>query len=233
MIVVQPGSQVSSALTGLKSSIFVMRICFPFFKSSDAKTSTGNIISVLLSFALLIIFFGIISDSECKHFIETSSKKVRRSLVSGFDQEKNKRGLLDNRRTSSSCWISHIHDEITQGLAERISELVNIPLSRAESFQVLHYADKQEYQPHLDTFDPSVKEYSHYLENGGQRILTAIGYLNDVIEGGETAFPNIKKKVQPKKGKIVVFDLCYKGTDKPHPDSVSYTHLTLPTNREV
>ena len=56
---------------------------------------------------------GIISDSECKHFIETSSKKVRRSLVSGFDQEKNKRGLLDNRRTSSSCWISHIHDEIT------------------------------------------------------------------------------------------------------------------------
>jgi len=168
---------------------------------------------------------GIISDSECKHFIETSSKKVRRSLVSGFDQEKNKRGLLDNRRTSSSCWISHIHDEITQGLAERISELVNIPLSRAESFQVLHYADKQEYQPHLDTFDPSVKEYSHYLENGGQRILTAIGYLNDVIEGGETTFPNIKKKVQPKKGKIVVFDLCYKGTDKPNPDSF---HGALP-----
>jgi prolyl 4-hydroxylase len=90
---------------------------------------------------------------------------------------------------------------------------------------VLHYDETEEYQPHFDTFDPSEYEYVDYLENGGQRIITALAYLNDVEQGGETSFPTIDKVVTPKKGKIVVFHDCYKGTDKPHPDSF---HGSLP-----
>ena len=93
-----------------------------------------------------------------------------------------------------------------------VGKLVSPPcstsLSHAESYQVIHYDETEEYQPHFDTFDPSEYEYVDYLENGGQRIITALAYLNDVEQGGETSFPTIDKVVKPKKGKIVVFHDC-------------------------
>ena len=127
---------------------------------------------------------------------------------------------MDNRRTSSNCWVAHNEDSITKEVVERISELVQIPSSNAESFQVLHYADSQEYQPHLDTFDTNNKGYLPYLENGGQRVVTSLAYLNDVVDGGDTIFPNLKKTVSPERGKIVVFHLCKKGTYEPNPDAL-------------
>ena len=171
---------------------------------------------------------GILSNEECAHFRKVARQNMRRSKVSGFDKEKNKRGLLDKRRTSSNCWVSHKHDQVTLRVGERIAELVQMPLSHAESFQILHYSDNQEYQAHLDTFDPEIKEYSHYLKNGGQRIITALAYLNGVKQGGETSFPNINKTVKAEKGKVVVFHDCYKGTNKAHPDSL---HGALPVEQ--
>ena len=72
----------------------------------------------------------------------------------------------------------------------------------------------------MDTFDPNNQGYSPYLKNGGQRVVTALAYLNDVIEGGETVFPNLDKSVTPEKGKIVIFHLCKKGTYEPNPDAL-------------
>jgi len=163
---------------------------------------------------------GFLSDLECIHFRKITRQNLKRSKVSGVDKENNKKGLVDERRTSSHCWIKLSYDQITTDVAVRISKLVNIPLSHAESFQVVHYSVAQEYQPHVDTFDPEVKEYKPYLKNGGQRISTALCYLNNVEEGGETIFPNLSKTIKPEKGKIIVFDDCYKNTDKPHPDSL-------------
>ena len=162
---------------------------------------------------------GILSESECNHFKSLASSNMKRSTVSGFDKENQKRNLLDERRTSSDCWIEHSHDEITKEVGNRIADLVQLPLVHAESFQVVYYQSTQEYQAHLDTFDPSINEYSYYLKNGGQRIITALVYLNDVDEGGETSFPKINKSVTPEQGKMVIFHDCYKGTNKPHPNS--------------
>ena len=92
---------------------------------------------------------------------------------------------LDNRRTSSNCWIGHTQDSITLSTVKRISELVQIPSSHAEAFQVLHYSNSQEYQPHLDTFDTEDEGYQSYLKNGGQRIVTALAYLNNVEKEGK------------------------------------------------
>ena len=133
---------------------------------------------------------SILSDAECEHFKKLASKDMKRSLVSGMDKRKKRRGLLDKRRTSSDAWINHSVDNITLSVGKRISELVQIPLSHAEAFQVLHYSDNQEYQAHFDTFDPTNEEYAYYLENGGQRIITAIVYLNDVEEGASRRFQN-------------------------------------------
>tara|TARA_Y100000590_G_scaffold401045_1_gene485639 strand:+ start:195 stop:836 length:642 start_codon:yes stop_codon:yes gene_type:complete len=190
------------------------------------KMELGNYeVEMIYHDPMIFTVEGLLSESECEHFKEKAATNMKRSMVSGYDKRKARRGLLDQRRTSSDCWISHTLDDITLDVGKRISELVQIPLSHAEAFQVLHYADSQEYQAHLDTFDPTNKEYSHYLKNGGQRIITAIAYLNNVKEGGETSFPKIDKVIHPKRGKVVVFHDCYKGTDEPHPNSF---HGALP-----
>ena len=79
---------------------------------------------------------NILSDSECDHFKKIASNDMKRSLVSGTDESKSQRGLLDKRRTSSDCWISHSIDHITLKVGERISELVQVHISNAEALQV-------------------------------------------------------------------------------------------------
>jgi prolyl 4-hydroxylase len=164
---------------------------------------------------------GALTSFECEHFrkIASNSPNMKRSTVAKFDKKKNKREILDGSRTSSHCWVRHSHDQITKDVGNRISGLVRAPLSHAEFYQVLRYAEGQEYKPHFDTFDPSVDDNAYYLKHGGQRIITVMAYLNDVEQGGETKFPTIDKIVIPKEGKILVFHDCYKGTDKRHPDS--------------
>ena len=44
-----------------------------------------------------------------------------------------------------------------------------------------------------------------FARNGGQRICTVLVYLNDVIQGGDTAFPILNLRIHPKMGKAVVF----------------------------
>ena len=163
---------------------------------------------------------GVITPQECLHFQEISSKFMQRSLVSSLNKKKKKEGALDNRRTSSNCWVKHDHSNITLSVGKRISELIQMPLENAESYQVLHYASSQEYQPHMDTFDSDTKLGQSYLGKSGQRIITVLCYLNNVEKGGETVFPNIDKAVTPETGKIAVFHDCYPGTDTPHPGSL-------------
>jgi len=162
---------------------------------------------------------GVITAAECKHFQEISTDFMQRSLVSSIDADKEKKGALDKRRTSRNCWVKHNHSNITLSVAKRISELVQMPLENAESFQVLHYSSSQEYQPHMDTFDPKTDLGKSYLGKSGQRVITVLGYLNDVDKGGETSFPNVEKMITPALGKIAVFHDCYEGTDTPHPNS--------------
>jgi len=162
---------------------------------------------------------GVMTSEECTHFREISADFMKRSLVSSLDEKKEKKGALDQRRTSSNCWVKHNYSNITMAVAKRISELIQMPVENAESFQVLHYASTQEYQPHMDTFDSNTEMGKSYLGKSGQRLITVLGYLNNVDEGGETEFPNIKKKVNPALGKIAVFHDCHEGTDTPHSGS--------------
>jgi len=72
---------------------------------------------------------------------------------------------------------------------------------RAESLGVLYYAPGKEYRPHYDWLPDGPER-----ERGGQRLTTALLYLNDEYEGGETHFisPDIKFRGAP--GDVLVFD---------------------------
>jgi hypothetical protein len=66
--------------------------------------------------------------------------------------------------------------------------------SNMESLQLLHYStDEGFYKPHADSGP------------GMQRIFSAVLYLNDVENGGETYFNSFDVSVSPKAGRLVMF----------------------------
>ena len=54
------------------------------------------------------------------------------------------------------------------------------------------------------------------MKFGGQRLLTALVYLNTPEEGGSTAFPRMKTEVKAENGKLLVFENVYKNTVNKH-----------------
>lgn len=58
------------------------------------------------------------------------------------------------------------------------------------------------YEKDSGIFKPHVDQHAGATVT---RLFTIIVYLNDVYEGGETEFPTYNKKINPKKGKVLMF----------------------------
>lgn len=61
------------------------------------------------------------------------------------------------------------------------------------------------YLQHYDAFNLDQEDGRRFAANGGQRTVTVLVYLNDVAQGGATAFPNLNLQVQPRQGMALVF----------------------------
>lgn len=84
--------------------------------------------------------------------------------------------------------------------------IYNAPFSRVEGAQMLrYYPNKGHYDTHTDSGPHT------------PRIFSAVLYLNDVDEGGETHFPVFNVSVKPEKNKLVLF-----------PANYMYRHSALP-----
>ena len=128
-------------------------------------------------------------------------------------------GELHNSRTVNRKFIPYDITPMCEMMCERISLLVGIPMSHAEKIQLLHYEHGEKYLPHFDAFDQNSPQWEHY-GIGGQRIITAMGYLTDVRVGGETSFPTLGIDVRPRKRRLLVFNDVTDDVTKAHPDSL-------------
>lgn len=157
-----------------------------------------------------------LSPMECKSVIaRAKGENMVRATVSGP-----KEGVITDARTNDLCWIDHKYDPAFTRIGLRIAGLVGLPLSHAESFQVIRYAPGAEYRAHFDAFDPRTPTGKRNWEFGGQRLITVLGYLNAVEKGGETEFPKLKMSIEPEPGKLLVFHNCEAGTIRKHPLSL-------------
>lgn len=156
---------------------------------------------------------GMLTDEECEHFINLSKGKLKRALVSD-----NNKGITSNGRTGSNCWINHDFDKITSSVGEKIANIVGIPLMNAEAYQIVYYDEKQEYRQHYDSFDHDSSEKSlRCLKYGGQRMATALCYLNTVEEGGGTKITKLNIETTAVKGKMLVFWNVLPNSNIKHP----------------
>ena len=164
---------------------------------------------------LIYVIENFISDEECDHFVQASQGGLQRAKTIG-----GKDGIYHENRTGSNMWLPHNHSDLTEKVGKRIADLVGFPLKNAESFQVVYYTGGTQYNDHHDAFNGETEEGRKHLKRGGQRIYTAIAYLNDVEEGGDTEFRDLNISVAPKKGSILVWKHVLPGTTKVHPMSL-------------
>ncbi len=151
---------------------------------------------------MVAVVHDFISEEECEEILAHTWQNMKRSKVASKDGK----GQKHDKRTGSNTWLKHDASPIINGVADRISEMVRMPLDNAEPFQVVHYKVGQEYNYHYDSFDESDIGFNEeYTKNGGQRLITVLGYLRDVPKGGETGFSRLGVNIQPRRGSIIVW----------------------------
>jgi len=85
-------------------------------------------------------------------------------------------------RTSSTCYLAR---EDLPLLMQKVSFLTGKPMQHFELPQVGRYLPTQQYHQHYDAFDLTNEDGRRFALNGGQRTVTILIYLNDVLRGGE------------------------------------------------
>lgn len=150
---------------------------------------------------------------ECERLVSLARGRLTRARIAHGAQ-----GLYDSGlRTNSGHWLNPDADPDAGALCTRIAALLNLSERQSEWVHVLHYAPGEEFRPHHDGFDLSGPRAAKTALSGGQRLFTAILYLNAVEEGGATAFPELGLRISPEPGRLLVFANCLAGSNERSP----------------
>ena len=138
-----------------------------------------------------------LSPFECQFLIEAAQDSFGPAPVVGKGS-----GEISPSRTSSTCYLAR---EDLPDYLRKVSLLTGKPVEHCELPQVGRYYPTQQYLQHFDAFDLSNEDGRRFASNGGQRTVTVLVYLNDVLQGGATSFPALNLDVQPRQGMALVF----------------------------
>lgn len=152
---------------------------------------------------ILAVLDGVLSAEECEQLMEVARNRLRPSTVVDILSGEDK---VAEHRDSDGMFFQLNETPFIAMLDRRISELMNCPVENGEGLQVLRYGRNAKNTPHFDFLVPSNQANIESIARSGQRISTLVIYLNNVISGGETVFPEIGLSVLPKKGNAVYFE---------------------------
>lgn len=162
------------------------------------------------------LFNNFVNEEETKHILKLSEPL--------FSESKLVTGGTDNVRKSETAWLSK-DDPVVNSIIQKVCNMTNIPFENAEKMQVVKYDPNGFYNAHYDASCDDKKECVEFEQNGGQRKVTMIIYLNDDFTGGATYFPNLNKTFIPKKYNALLFYSLEKNGNKCHPLSL---HAGMP-----
>lgn len=169
---------------------------------SVVENST-NRVEILHRGPTVALIHGVATAEECSGIINRyrTDPRLARSRVHNNDD-----GSLSysHTRTDRSLWITKDEDTLLRDISHRLSKITTIPESHGELFHLMHYRPGDEFQAH-DDFFYNLGENSSY-GRAGQRIATAILYLNTVEEGGKTRFSELNLEIDPIPGTVLYFE---------------------------
>ena len=147
--------------------------------------------------AEMFLRHGLVSPAECQELI--------RRIDTGCKPSKLFSGTDSGYRTSSSCNLD-VYDPLIIAITNRIDALTGIDGAYGELLQGQRYTLTQQYQLHCDYFPQKVHYWPSMRVSGGQRTWTAMAYLCEVEEGGETHFPRLGVSIPPRAGTLLMWN---------------------------
>jgi prolyl 4-hydroxylase len=161
-------------------------------------------------------FIALFTASECEHLMQASGNAFQPSMV----YDSNRQLVRDQIRTSDGATIHWlIEDPAVVALNRRIAAISRSEYEAGEALALLRYSPGQEYRPHFDFVRGAAN----------RRLQTALIYLNDDYEGGETRFVQTGLTVKGSAGDVVLFR--NEGADTgPNPLS---EHAGMPVSRGI
>jgi prolyl 4-hydroxylase len=136
------------------------------------------------------LFRGAFSPDECNVLKLLAGPSFQRSVVNMDGKD-----VPDPIRTSEGSTIHWlIEDPASHAINRRIAALTGTSVEQGEPLQILRYRPGQQYHPHFD-----------WVSEPNRRILTALTYLNDDYEGGDTRFVRTGLTIKGRTGDVLVF----------------------------
>jgi len=164
-----------------------------------------------------------LNKQECEKIIDLISTKLRPSGLSSFEAD-------NSFRTSRTCDLGTLDDPFMEDIDNRICQIIGIDSSYSEVVQGQYYETGQQFKAHTDYFE--LNEIVKYGGQMGQRTYTMMVYLNDVQEGGETAFVNINEEFKPKQGMALIWN-SLNPDGSPNIDSMHFAKPVIKGHKAV
>lgn len=167
---------------------------------------------------LIVTIDGFVSGADCDRLVQLAKPKCKPATV----YADGKGAERSSARTNSWCLLDPAEHSLVKTLISEVGSLVCLPPENAEGVWGLHYRKGERFEPHFDSFaTEGTAEHKAILEKcGGQRLYTAICYLNQDYSGGQTLFPNAGITISPKKGTLLLFANTVSGSREPAPASL-------------
>ena len=140
------------------------------------------------------LVLGLFSAAECRYLQLLAAPWLEPAMIYATTGE----GKRDPHRDSDNMVIAPMtEDLVVQAINRCIATASETEANWGEPLHILRYTPGQQYRPHHDAhaFGPVEK----------RRLATALLYLNDDYEGGETHFPELNIKVRGGVGDLLIF----------------------------
>ncbi|XP_064549532.1 prolyl 4-hydroxylase subunit alpha-1-like [Drosophila montana] len=147
----------------------------------------------------VVVFHDVIHESEIAELIRIGEPTLKRTGVQNITQSKHI--IISKDRTASGSWILNgnltmLERNMIGRIQKRVEDMTGLIIGFSKTdLQFLNYVFGGHYESHYDFFNSSA--FPH------DRIATTLIYLNDVVKGGATVFPELELVVQPERGKVL------------------------------
>jgi prolyl 4-hydroxylase len=146
----------------------------------------------------LYLYQAFLSFTDCKMLIDKiDAEAIPSTLYKGTE--------IEGFRTSSSCNLNRWDADIER-LEKRMSQVMGIDNSYAETMQGQRYKVGQEFKAHHDFFHPAQSYWEKEGPSGGQRTWTAMIFLNEPEQGGATEFSHLGIGIRPATGMMLIWN---------------------------
>jgi prolyl 4-hydroxylase len=166
-----------------------------FLQHMSCETRLAEVAPKIISAdPYIALYERLFSPAECKYLAVLGAPWLEKAGILDLTGQ----GRTDeNIRNAHSCSIPNLaEDLIVQAINRCIAAATGTQPGWGEPLNILKYTPGQQYRPHHDGTGS---------DNVSVRTLTALIWLNDQFEGGETDFPKIGVRVRGGVGDMLVF----------------------------